>query len=106
MEYIGEHLLPGKLGHFFLLLSFVASLLATVAYFFATQRREAEEANAWKNIGRISFSIHGISVFTVVATIFYIMVNHYYEYHYVWSHVSEDLPMKYIFSAFWEGSGR
>ncbi len=33
MEYIGEHLLPGKIGHFFLLLSFVASLLAMIAYF-------------------------------------------------------------------------
>ena len=103
MEYIGEHLLPGKIGHFFLLLSFVTSLLATIAYFFATQRRATKEENGWKNIGRIAFSIHGIGVFVVVGTIFYIMINQYYEYHYVWEHVSEDLPMKYIFSAFWEG---
>jgi cytochrome c-type biogenesis protein CcmF len=103
MEYIGEHLLPGKIGHFFLLLSFVASLLAAIAYFFATQRRETSEAKIWKNIGRISFTFHGLSVFIVIGMIFYIMTNHYYEYHYVWEHVSEDLPMKYIFSAFWEG---
>ena len=31
------------------------------------------------------------------------MINQRYEYQYVWSHVSEDLPFKYIFSAFWEG---
>ncbi len=103
MEYIGEHLLPGKIGHFFIILSFVASLLAAVSYFFATQRRETSEEHSWKTIGRISFTLHGFSVFIVVATIFYIMTNHYYEYHYVWEHVSEDLPMKYIFSAFWEG---
>ena len=30
------------------------------------------------------------------------MVNQYYEYQYVQAHVSEDLPFKYIFSAFWE----
>lgn len=103
MEYIGEHLLPGKIGHFFLLLGFVASILATVSYFFATQRRETPEAGSWKKMGRIAFSIHGISIFIVIGTIFFIMTNHYYEYHYVWEHVSEDLPMKYIFSAFWEG---
>ena len=32
MDYIGEHLLPGKLGHFFILLSFVSSLGAAFAY--------------------------------------------------------------------------
>ncbi len=103
MEYIGEHLLPGQIGHFFLLLSFVASLLAAIAYFFATQRRNTPEEGSWKKIGRASFTIHGLGVFIVVGTIFYIMVNQYFEYHYVWEHVSEDLPMKYILSAFWEG---
>lgn len=31
------------------------------------------------------------------------MVQQRFEYQYVWAHVSEDLPFKYIFSAFWEG---
>lgn len=103
MEYVGEHLLPGKVGHFFLLLSFMTSLLAAVAYIFATSRRQMPESIGWKRIGRAGFVIHGVSIFIVIGTIFYLMTNHYYEYHYVWSHVSEDLPMKYIFSAFWEG---
>lgn len=33
MEYIGEHLLPGQIGHFFAVLSLVASLLATICFF-------------------------------------------------------------------------
>ena len=37
MDYIGEHLLPGQLGHFFIVLSLVASLVATFAYFKATR---------------------------------------------------------------------
>ncbi len=103
MEYIGEHLLPGKLGHFFTVLSFVISLLATVAYFFATQNRDNDSYEGWRNIGRTSFIIHAISVWSIIGIIFYIMINQYFEYQYAWAHVSEDLPMRYIFSAFWEG---
>ena len=103
INYIGEHLLPGKIGHFFIVLGFVASLLATVAYFMATQKRDDETFEGWRKIGRWAFSIHGISVWAIIGTIFYIMIQQYYEYHYVWQHVSNDLPFEYIFSAFWEG---
>ena len=33
MEYVGEHLMPGKLGQFFVVLSFAGSLVATISYF-------------------------------------------------------------------------
>ena len=32
MNYIGEHLLPGQIGHFLAVLSLVASLVSTIAY--------------------------------------------------------------------------
>jgi cytochrome c-type biogenesis protein CcmF len=103
IQYIGEHLWPGRIGHAAILLSFVAGILATVAYFFSTQREGRPDENSWKKLGRISFSIHGISVFTVIGMIFFVMINKYYEYQYVQGHVSDDLPFKYIFAAFWEG---
>ncbi len=103
IHYIGEHLLPGQIGQFAIVLGFVSSLLAAVAYFFATQRSEKAEFSNWRKIGRLSFLVQGISVFTVMGAIFYVMVNKYFEYQYVWGHVSEDLPFRYIFSAFWEG---
>ncbi|MEM9918631.1 MAG: cytochrome c biogenesis protein CcsA [Bacteroidota bacterium] len=103
MEYVNEHLLPGQFGHFFILLGFISSLLAVIAYAFATNRRENAESTNWRRIGRIAFSVHGISVFSIIGLIFFIMINQYYEYQYVWAHVSEELPMRYIFSAFWEG---
>ncbi|MEM1120865.1 MAG: cytochrome c biogenesis protein CcsA, partial [Bacteroidota bacterium] len=103
MEYIGEHLLPGQIGRFALVLGFVASVIATVAYYFATQRRnDVLEASGWQKMGRVAFGVHGFSFFTVIGILFYIMTNHYYEYQYVQQHVSEDLPFKYIFSAFWQ----
>lgn len=103
IQYIGEHLLPGQLGRFFILLSFVSALLCTLAYSFATSKKQIAQVDSWKNIGRLSFLTHGISVFSIIGIIFYVMINQYYEYQYVWAHVSEDLPFKYIFSAFWEG---
>ena len=37
MNYIGEHLLPGQIGHFFTILSFVVSLVATISFYKATK---------------------------------------------------------------------
>lgn len=103
IQYIGEHLLPGKFGHMAIIMTFVSGLLACVAYYFATQRRDQPEYLSWRNIGRMAFGVHGVGVFVIIGTIFYIMTQQYYEYQYVQAHVSEDLPFKYIFSAFWEG---
>ncbi len=103
MEYIGEHLLPGQIGRFLLLLGFVASIIAMISYFFATQRRDTPEFVGLRRVGRISYWLHGLCFLGVIGILFYIMINQYYEYQYVQRHVNEDLPMKYIFSAFWEG---
>jgi cytochrome c-type biogenesis protein CcmF len=102
MEYVGEHLLPGQIGRLAIVLGFVASILAAISYFFATQRRNKPEAKNWLKIGRAAFIVHGLSFLSVIGILFYIMINHYYEYQYVQSHVSDDLPFKYIFSAFWQ----
>lgn len=104
INYIGEHLLPGKIGQLAIMLSFSMALLSAAAYFFAVQRRgRPTEAANWLRIGRWSFGLHGLSTFALIGTMFYIMIQQYYEYQYVQAHVSDDLPMKYIFSAFWEG---
>ena len=103
MEYIGEHLLPGKLGHLAIFLAFSAAFLSALAYYFGTRRRDTPEAANWKNIGRGAFLVHGLSVFSIIGIIFFLMINRYYEYQYVQAHTSDDLAFRYIFSAFWEG---
>ncbi|TAK40684.1 MAG: cytochrome c assembly protein, partial [Saprospiraceae bacterium] len=103
MQYIGEHLLPSQIGHLAIVLGFVTSLLAAVAYFFATQRRNSSEFVRWRQIGRTAFILHGLSVFAIIGAMFWAMFHRYFEYQYVWQHVSGDLPFRYIFSAFWEG---
>lgn len=103
IQYIGERLLPGQIGHFAILFSFVASLMAAIAYFFATQKRDTPEAISWQRLGRGAYVAHGVGVFTLIGILLYAMSQKYYEYQYVWAHVGEDLPFKYIFAAFWEG---
>lgn len=102
MEYIGEHLLPGQFGHLCIILSFVAVLLSAVAFFFATNRRDTPEYEGWRNLGRYGFILHGLATIGIIGSLFYILTNKMYEYQYAWANVSDDLPFKYIFSAFWK----
>ena len=69
MQYIGEHLLPGQIGQFAILMAFVAAVLATVSYFLATQKND----ESWQRIGRWAFIAHGIGIFTAAACMFYVM---------------------------------
>ena len=104
IQYVGEHLWPGQIGRAAIFISFCAALLSGISYFFATQHRKDETlSGSWRKLGRISFGVHGLSVFLVIGLIFYVMVNNYYEYQYVQAHVNDDLQFRYIFSAFWEG---
>lgn len=115
MNYIGEHLLPGKLGYFFLLLSFVSSIGAAVSYFLSVQKSRglavnnwqnlAADAgsNGWKKLARLFFALEVVSVFAVFAILFYLISHHYFEYKYAWQHSSRSLESQYLLSCFWEG---
>lgn len=101
MEYTGEHIPIGQVGNVFVILAFVFALLASISYFFAA--RDNDASSSWKMIGRWAYRIHGISVFGIVGTLFWMLYNHYFEYEYVWHHSSKAMPMRYILSCFWEG---
>ena len=102
IQFVGENLLPGKIGQFFIVLAFCASILSTLAYFFATQNKNVED-KSWRNIGRIAFLVNWFSIIGIGVVLFYLILNHYNEYNYVYSHSSKELPVYYIVSAFWEG---
>ena len=70
---------------------------------FAYYRSErSPQSNGWLTLGRWSYGLHGFSVLAIIGLLFFIMLNRYYEYQYVWAHVSDTLPFAYTFSAFWE----
>lgn len=99
--FLGESLLPGKLGQFFVVLSFGTALLSTISYYFATNKDRPDDS--WKKIARVAFSLNFLAVIGIGASLFYIIYNHLFEYHYAWAHSSKSLPVYYIISSFWEG---
>ena len=103
MEYYGENLLPGKLGHFFIVLSLVASALAVFAYYKSTVSKNETDKLYWKKLARFSFIADVVSVFAIFGILFFIIYNHLFEYKYAWQHSSLSLEFKYLLSCFWEG---
>jgi cytochrome c-type biogenesis protein CcmF len=99
----GEFLLPGQIGHFLVLLSFMSSLVAAIAYFCSAQAKLVANQFDWSQLGRVAFFVHFASIVGVFVTLFYIIFTHRFEYHYAWSHSSTTLPFKYLLSCFWEG---
>lgn len=99
MNYIGEQFIFGQIGNALVALSFSGALLAAVAFFISFRTGD----DGWKYIARTSFAIHSISVIGIFAVLYYLIFNHRFEYYYVWQHSSMSLPVKYIFSCFWEG---
>ena len=103
MEFIGEHLLPGKIGHFFVVLSFIASLIATLAYFKASRLKDLAEKQSWIRFARIAFITQLAAVLIIFSIIFYICSNHYFEYMYAYKHASKELASKFLLACIWEG---
>lgn len=102
MEFLGEHLFPGKLGHFFVVLSFASSLVAVIAYFKATNAKDPAEADGWRKMGRKAFIIDVFGVYACLATIIYIISSHKFEYNFAWEHSGREMPLKYLLACIWE----
>ncbi|HET9279036.1 MAG TPA: cytochrome c biogenesis protein CcsA [Flavitalea sp.] len=101
--YIGEHLFPGQAGHFFIVVSLVASLVASVAYFKSANSVTQSDSDSWKRLGRVAFIVDVISVITVFGLIYLIISNHYFEYYYAYNHSDKSLNPGYLLSCIWEG---
>lgn len=97
IDYAGERLWAGNLGNACIVLSFVAALLSLFSYYLSSKN-----TNLIKT-ARYAFNLHSISVLGIIATLFYMLFNHFFEYQYVYQHSSRDMDMKYILSCFWEG---
>lgn len=101
INYIGEQLWAGKLGHMFIVLSFVGALVSAVSY--AMGATDNDRFAQWKALARGGFMTHALGVLGIIGTLFYLLINHRFEYHYVWQHSNTEMPLRYILSCFWEG---
>ncbi len=103
MTFENEHLIPGQVGQFFIVLAFVASIVSAISYFAASKINFETEKKQWIKLGRAAFFIEAFSLLTVFAGIFYICSHHYFEYFYAYKHASKELEPKYLLACIWEG---
>ncbi|TSD67110.1 cytochrome C biogenesis protein [Inquilinus sp. KBS0705] len=103
IAYKGEHLLPGQLGQFFIVLALGSALFSFICYFFASRETALKGDNSWLHMGRIGYWLNTVSILGMGTCLFYLIYNHYFEYHYAWSYTSRSLPVYYIVSGFWNG---
>lgn len=97
------HYFIGDLGHLFVIISFVAAIVTAFSYFKATVSTDLAVKNQWLINGRAGFYIHAAAVLGICVTLFVIISNHYFEYHYAYAHSDRKIPSYYLISTFWNG---
>lgn len=97
------HYFIGDLGHLFVIISFVASLVTAFAYYRATSAGPLAAQTSWLINGRVAFYVHAAAVLGVCVSLFVIIANHYFEYHYAYSYSDRKLASYYLVSTFWNG---
>ena len=53
----GEHLLPGQIGHFFIILALMSSLVSLISFGVASTKSDLSQKNEWLKFGKINFTI-------------------------------------------------
>jgi len=97
------HYFIGDLGHIFVITSFVTALVCAFSYVKANAITDLGKKEAWLKNARVGFYAHTFSVLGIIVSLFVIIYQHYFEYHYAYSHSSLHLPGQYMVSCFWEG---
>jgi len=101
IEYIGEQAWWGQLGHFSVIAAFVTAIFGVVAANFRVKSNPLDDS--WKSTARLLYVAHTVSVLSIFFTLLLMLINHRFEYQYVWQHSKRDLNMNYILAALWEG---
>ena len=97
IEYVGEHLWAGQLGHFLTITLFAASLSSMLAYFLSYKYVDLIKA------ARVFLYLHFIAVISIFGLSLWMLFHHYFEYQYVWQHSNKSMDKQFILSCLWEG---
>jgi len=87
------------IGQFLVHLAFAASLIAVGAYGFSL-RRQSED---WKMIGRVFFFITALLVGVIAVMHVANILDHRFEYTYVWQHSSRELSVPLLLASSYAG---
>lgn len=80
----------------------VAFILATIFYF-VSARKEGQSADPWRWAGRFSFVTGSVLSVAIICIMAWLIFDHQFQYNYVYSYSSRDLPADYLFSTLWAG---
>jgi len=101
IQYIGEHIAAGNLGRILIWLS-VLSLVGSAVLYILSQTNK-EKKDSYTGIAGKLFWLHFTALLGAIASLYYLIFNHCFEYSYVWQYSSADMPLKYMVSCFWAG---
>lgn len=91
----------GNLGELAITLSFLASVLATIAYSMDTKQGTAP--SGWWKVGNYAYILKGLLILGASAILVHLIMTHQFQYYYVYNYTSKDLLSRYLFSAFYGG---
>ena len=91
----------GTVGHVSLVVAFVASLVALVAFILGSRSRP--DADGWLKIGRWSWAALAAGVAVASAMLWTGLFGRHFDLAYVYQQTSTAMPWRYTFSAFWAG---
>lgn len=91
--------MAGDVGSFLIALGFSAALISGVGYVVA-MRTGAEK---YFNVARGGFYLMVFTVLFASAALMYLILDHQFQYHYVWSHSSTNLARPFLVAAFYSG---
>ena len=97
------HYLVGDLGHLFVITSFITSLVTAFAYYKAATVDDLDKKREWLKNGKTGFYLHAAAVLGICVSLYVIIGNHYFEYHYAYNYSDLKLPVYYLISTFWNG---
>lgn len=102
MNYLHEHTWLANYGHLLIITAFVCSLVSTITYFIANRHKQIR-MQSLKYVAKSFFLVAGISAFAAMAILYYVMLNRYFEFHYVWKYTNHAMNAAYMLASFWSG---
>jgi len=79
--------------------SFLFSILALIGYYIYSQKDE----NRYYRWSNWLFGLMGLSLLAASALLMIIILDHSFNYYYVFNYTSSDLQLRYLIAAFWGG---
>lgn len=93
----------GTIGELFIITAFVTCALSGLTFFWAAQSSNSNEKRFWTRTGRWSWGAMSAAVLIASGILWFLLLTHQYQYAYVYQQTSNDLPLRYLISAFWAG---